>query len=198
MLAAARDAILAGNGDFEIAEVARRAGVSTGLAYHHFGSKSGLVEAVVHDFYDRYDAVINEPRGRGRPWFEREAERLEKTIAFLFAEPLAPLILTRISATPEVARVEHARRAQVISLAAANIARAQARGEIDPGLDPDLAAAYVNGGLREAVVRWIDAGRPRKPKLFVQQVWPLVAAGLKPSPEPRADGGANLSRQQGR
>ena len=29
--------------------------VSVGLAYHHFGSKGGLIAAVVDDFYERLD-----------------------------------------------------------------------------------------------------------------------------------------------
>ena len=46
-----------GEGKLEMAWVARAAGVSSGLAYHHFGSKEGLLVAVVNDFYDRLEAA---------------------------------------------------------------------------------------------------------------------------------------------
>jgi AcrR family transcriptional regulator len=40
-------------GELEVAAVARRAGVSVGLPYRYFGTRSGLLIAVVDDFYDR-------------------------------------------------------------------------------------------------------------------------------------------------
>ena len=51
LLEAAEAELIASDGQMEMAAVARRAGVSVGLAYHHFGSKAGLVAAVVDAFY---------------------------------------------------------------------------------------------------------------------------------------------------
>ena len=60
LLAAAVEVLLEGDGDFEMGQLAARAGVSNGLAYHYFGSKAGVLSAVIDDFYDRYSAVANE------------------------------------------------------------------------------------------------------------------------------------------
>ena len=52
LLQAAEDELIADNGQMEMSAVAQRAGLSVGLAYHHFGSKAGLVAAVVDRFYE--------------------------------------------------------------------------------------------------------------------------------------------------
>ncbi|WP_050625577.1 TetR/AcrR family transcriptional regulator [Bradyrhizobium viridifuturi] len=55
LLAAAQQELIEGHGHLEMQAVAKRARVSVGLAYHHFGSKAGLIAAVVEDFYQRLD-----------------------------------------------------------------------------------------------------------------------------------------------
>ena len=59
LIQAASEALVAGDGNFELRHEARRAGVSVGLTYHRFGSKAGLVAAVVDRFYDELQAVIS-------------------------------------------------------------------------------------------------------------------------------------------
>ncbi|MDH6194041.1 AcrR family transcriptional regulator [Mycobacterium frederiksbergense] len=46
LLDAARDELVDGNGAIELSGLTRRAGLSTGALYHHFGSKSGLLAAL--------------------------------------------------------------------------------------------------------------------------------------------------------
>ena len=45
LIGAAGDALIEGEGDFEMSQLARRAGVSDGLPYHYFGSKAGALSA---------------------------------------------------------------------------------------------------------------------------------------------------------
>ena len=51
LVRAAEAELIESNGQMEMLAVAKRAGVSVGLAYHHFGSKAGLLAAVVDHFY---------------------------------------------------------------------------------------------------------------------------------------------------
>jgi hypothetical protein len=44
-------------GEVEVAAVARRAGVSAGLPYRYFGTRSGLLIALVDDFYGRLETA---------------------------------------------------------------------------------------------------------------------------------------------
>lgn len=152
LLDAAAAELAGTGGSMEIAAVARRAGASVGLSYHYFGSKAGLLAAVVEDFYDRYDAAIIDANPLpGGAWAERERLRVGRLVDFMLAEPLAPLVLSRLSAEPEVAAVEARRLARHLSLGAGNIAGAQAKGQLPAGPDPRLRIGMIMGGLRQAI-----------------------------------------------
>jgi AcrR family transcriptional regulator len=58
LLESARNELVERQGVLEVDSVARRAGVSVGLIYRHFGSKAGLVGAVVQAFYDRFEDEV--------------------------------------------------------------------------------------------------------------------------------------------
>lgn len=160
----------------EIAAVAARAGVSVGLNYHHFGSKAGLLAAVVDDFYDRYDAaVIDVNPLPGADWATRERRRVGLLVDFLLCEPLAPLVLARLSGEPEVAAVEARRLARHIELGAGNIALAQRRRQLPADCDPRLLIAMVMGGLRQAIGQ-VFAGRiERDAATLAEELWALIA-----------------------
>ena len=79
LLDAAAAELVARDGRLEVAPVAARAGTSVGLIYRNFGSKAGLLAAVVDDFYDRYDAQVFDAPLAGLPgWAARERARLEQ------------------------------------------------------------------------------------------------------------------------
>jgi len=89
--------------------VAKRAQVSVGLAYHHFGSKAGLIAAVVEAFYGRLDAEVFNDAGRPpESWANRERRRIGSYIAFHYDHPFAPLVIGALSRAPEVLDVERA------------------------------------------------------------------------------------------
>jgi AcrR family transcriptional regulator len=184
ILRAAAKVLIAGDGQCEIADVARAAGVSVGLSYHYFTSKAGLIAAVVEAFYDRMEAAVMEPNPKpGAGWGERERLRLERMVDFYYAEPLAPLILTRLSRTPEVAAVEAARLARHIDLAARNVELAQEKSEIPADLDAQLLGAMILGGLRQAIGQALGmTKRPARDRI-ADQLWSFVAgtAQLKPA-----------------
>ncbi len=184
ILKAAAKVLVAGNGQCEIADVARAAGVSAGLSYHYFTSKAGLISAVVEAFYDRMEAAVMEPNPKpGAGWGERERLRLDRMVDFYYAEPLAPLILTRLSRTPEVAAVEAARLARHIDLAARNVELAQQKSEIPADHDAHLLGAMILGGLRQAIGQALGMQkRPARDKI-ADQLWSFIAgtAQLKPA-----------------
>ena len=55
LVRAAQEELIQSQGLLEMQAVAKRAKVSVGLAYHHFGSKAGLIAAVVEAFYHRLE-----------------------------------------------------------------------------------------------------------------------------------------------
>jgi AcrR family transcriptional regulator len=178
LIGAAGDALIEGEGDFEMSQLARRAGVSDGLPYHYFGSKAGALSAIIDDFYDRYYAVVNQDLDREAPWAEREHQRLQAWIAFLYNEPLAPIVLGKMGRTVQVAGVETTRQDQLIGLARRNIEAGQQSGEIPETIDAGIAAAAIIGAIRQAASQaFAEAKRPAA-ALVTTQLWALISGAL--------------------
>lgn len=185
LVAAARDALLAGDGDFEMSQVARLAGVSDGLPYHHFGSKAGALSAVIDDFYDRYYAVVNRSLDGSRAWDEREFERLRSWLHFLYTEPLAPIVLGRMGRSVQVAGLENTRQDELIGLARRNIELGQEAGDISATIDAGIAAAAIIGAIRQAATQAFQEAKPPELAVLTAQLWGLIAGSLGlPTREP--------------
>src|ERR1700761_6630722 len=102
LIRAAQEELIHGHGLLEMQAVAKRAQVSVGLAYHHFGSKAGLIATVVEAFYERLDAAaFAGAKLPSRIWADRERERIGAYVAFHYDHPFAPLIIGPLSRSPE-------------------------------------------------------------------------------------------------
>jgi len=189
ILAAARAALLEGDGDFELAELARRAGTSVGLPYHRFGSKSGVIAEVVREFYDGVWRAVNLADFDALDWGVRERERLRRLVEFLYGAERAPGQPDGIGRDPQVAALEGERWVEMIEAAARNLEKAQRRGQIAAELDPALTAALINGGIRHAIGLGL-AARPRRSKeAMVEEIWGFIRRALQLAPavaKPRA------------
>ena len=109
LVRAAQEELIHSHGHLEMQAVAKRARVSVGLAYHHFGSKAGLIAAVVEEFYSRLDEeVFNDACLPRESWADRERRRIAAYIAFHYDHPFAPLVIGALSRAPEVLDVERA------------------------------------------------------------------------------------------
>jgi AcrR family transcriptional regulator len=163
----------------EVESVARRAGVSVGLIYRHFGSKAGLVNAVVQAFYERFEQeVITSNPAPGADWLERERVRTLRGVAFHYGDPLAPVVLSRLHLDPAVAALEARRLDAHIEMSAANVAYGQRAGFVPEDIDPRFAGAMVLGGLRRVLVDALGRHpRPRQEEVAAQ-LWRFVAAVL--------------------
>lgn len=175
-MAAARRALLDGDGRMELAAVVRQAGTTTGAVYHHFGSRTGLLRAVVDDVYDRVDAEVLQPRMPGATWAEREHERIRRAVEGTYREPLAPVLMGLTLREPEVALADAARIGRLASQAAQNLRRAQADGEVRRDVDPEVAGAVIMGGLRQALGQALTAPRRPPAEDLTADLWRVVAA----------------------
>lgn len=179
LIQAASDALVAGRGNFELQDVAKRAGVSVGLPYHRFGSKAGLIAAVVDQFYDEIERVITLTDVREQDWAEREQIRLSRLVGFLYRTPLAAVVISMLSSEPEVSVVESQRWSGLITITASNIQKGQKRGQLPAGFDPEILAALICGGVRHAAgLALQQKPRPRETEL-VRQIWSFISNGLQ-------------------
>lgn len=179
ILEAAQQCLIEGNGDFEMMDVAERASVSEGLAYHYFKSKAGLVTAVVEDFYARYTDIANHPYDPNIPWKEREHNRLKTLIHFLYSDPLAPVVLGQMSQSPQAMAAETVGREEMIELAGHNIRSGMKRGHIDSDIDPAIAGAAIVGAVRHAFIHAMSLKKRPSADKLTEQLWSLISGAVR-------------------
>jgi AcrR family transcriptional regulator len=179
LLDAARHELIRGNGVMEVGAVTRRTGLSTGALYHHFSSKSGLLAAIYHDFYDGLSQAIADVHlPTDTDWGTRERERARRFVAYHFADPLAPILLNRTALDPQLTEFE-ARYIQNLSdNAAENIRRGQQQSQLSAHIDPDSAGAFVIGGLRHGIAQQLRITPRPSPERATERLWRLTAAAL--------------------
>ncbi|MDV2079912.1 TetR/AcrR family transcriptional regulator [Marinobacter xestospongiae] len=183
LITAAQRELIANNGHMEISAVAKRAEVSAGLTYHHFGSKTGLVAAVVDQFYEPLREIA---LGDGIPvdleWRERERTRTKAIIEYFYSHPLSPLIAGRLAREPEVLDIERAHMEALLVEGARNIAQGQKLGLISPDLNPNIVVAMLMGGLRLAIDQAVLAEERPSSSDLLAQVWRLTSHALDLEP----------------
>ncbi len=175
ILQAAREELVAGNGDLEVAKVATRAGVSAGLTYYHFANKSGLLNAIVSDYHATMDDNLLAVPFEGATWAEREKARVYAMVEFFYRDPVAILIATRLRTDPTFALEEAERNQRTNQMGARNVAQAQRDGEIDPARDPLLLVSMILAGVTEGVRTALSAEPPMPLAAAQAEIWTFVA-----------------------
>ena len=192
LIRAAQEELVRGGGLLEMQAVAARAKVSVGLAYHHFGSKAGLIAAVVQAFYDRLEEVaFNPAKLTSADWAGREKERIAAYISFHYDHPFAPLVVGALSRASEVLDVEQAFTKRQLVAGAYNMRAGQRAGVVAADLDPRLTIALVIGGIRQALVGVLSrAHRPDRCDL-TEKIWVFIAGALRlPTTSVENEGGS--------
>ncbi|QBS44637.1 TetR/AcrR family transcriptional regulator [Nocardia sp. CS682] len=179
LLDAARDELVCGNGVLELSALTRRAGLSTGALYHHFGSKSGLLAAIYDAFYEGLGhAIADAQLPAEADWATRERTRTYRFVAYHFADPLAPVLLDRAALDPQLTELESVYIQRMSDNAADNIRSGQARGQLPADLDADSAGAFVIGGLRHGIAQQLRTTPPSDVEQTTERLWRLTAAAL--------------------
>lgn len=180
LLEAAEQELIANDGHMEMSAVAKRAGVSVGLAYHHFGSKTGLIAAVIDRFYGPIrEIALGDAIDSGMAWGAREKARTAALIDYFYDHPLAPLVAGRLAREPEVRDIEEAHMASLLKEGARNIQQGQRQGVVAPDLEPGMTVAMLMGGMRLVIDRAVLAPvKPAKDQLL-DQLWHLCRGALQ-------------------
>ncbi|MDR3509632.1 MAG: TetR/AcrR family transcriptional regulator [Caulobacteraceae bacterium] len=187
LIRAAQEELIHTHGLLEMQAVARRAKVSVGLAYHHFGSKAGLIAAVVEGFYNRLEEVAFKPSNlRSSDWAGREKERIAAYIAFHYDHPFAPLVVGPLSRAAEVLDVEQAFTKRQLTAGAHNLRAAQRDGVIPGDLDPRLTIALMIGGIRQALIGALMRDPRPDRHALTEKIWVFVSGALRLSEDQAA------------
>jgi len=176
----AREQAVANHGHLEIAQVAAAAGVAPSLINRYFGSRGGLLSALVDDFFDRLHAeVLDRHLDELGTWAQHEYVRLTHAVRFHYTDPFAVVLYTRLSREPEVARTETARIEAAIDAAARNIRRGQRKGEVPAEIDAPLAAAAIFGATQRVMVSALSRQPHPSPEHVTEVLWRQIAAAVQ-------------------
>ena len=179
LINAAEAELIENNGHIEIQGVAKRAGLSVGIAYHHFGSKTGLIAAVVDKFYGPLrDIMLGAAIPKSLPWAEREKERIRAFVSYHYDHPFAPLVVGRLGREPEVLDIEGAHMSALLEEGARNIAAGQKLGVVSSALDPKITVALLMGGFRQALVVALFATPRPSREALLDQIWTFSQGAL--------------------
>ena len=179
LLQVARKLAIQENGHIELAQVAREADVVAGVVHRYFGSKSGLIVAMVDEYYDRFHReVMSLYLNDTGDWAVHERLRLKLGVKFHYEEPLSAVLHSRFARDPVVAVKEAERVDDVIALTARGIRRAQRRGELSRSIDPELAGAAMFGAMQLVLARVLSRPRRMAPKTLEALLWRQVAASV--------------------
>jgi len=178
LLEAAGQAVVEGEGAFELQSVADAAGVSVGLIYARFGSKAGLATSIVEAFYDRLLESITLESFRDTPWHQRERERIRRLLLFLYRDPLSTIVFGRLAQDAEVQAVATRRWSELVGFGARSALQGQARGEISKDWDPHILSAIINGALRHGVEQALTLENPPSPEVLFNKIWGFIEGGM--------------------
>ncbi|WP_028478439.1 TetR/AcrR family transcriptional regulator [Nocardia sp. CNY236] len=182
LLDAARAELIENGRVEDLSSVVKRAGVSTGAVYHHFGSKTGLLAAVYSEFFDGSEAALRTADHSCGDWIQREHHRTRAMVEYYFDNALTEVIMRTGVEHPAIAELEAAYLARVAEGAVRNLRDGQRCGALSPDLDVELVAAFLVGGLRSALATMV--GRTPRPTIHtaVGRLWQFVTATVRIPP----------------
>jgi len=174
-------------------DIAREAGVTSGLIYHYFADKRALFEAVVAEFNPLAGSVTGilsagdaddiAPAVLLRRLVITMIERLEG-VEYL---PTFRLMMGEALRDPEIADVLNASSRRVVTALADYLGRQQARGALRP-LDPYLVAQFLFGSLTTCVMRRALGNDPTLMTYTGERIAAtlveMALGGLSPAPPP--------------
>jgi AcrR family transcriptional regulator len=188
LIRAAEQELIRSHGHLEMQAVSKRAKVSVGLAYHHFGSKAGLIAAVVEAFYSRLDEVVfKAPKSPSEGWADREKRRIASYVTFHYDHPFAPLVIGALSRAPEVLDVETAFTNRQLAGGALMLQTAQRDSVIPNHTNPDLTIALMIGGIRQALIGALMSKQRPDPGKLADEIWAFMAGALRLPPRSGAE-----------
>lgn len=172
LLRAAQEQILSGQGDMELAAVATRAGVSPGLPYRYFESKSALLVAVVEEFFDELDEAVYRPvfEEESDDWWEREKVRIRKMVDFFYDQPLGSYVVSQLAGDAAAVASQRTRLTRQARGASANVRTGQRLGRVPADIDADLSGPLLMGGVYEAIQSALSEGRRMSKRRLVRSL----------------------------
>lgn len=171
-----------------IVKITEGAGVALGTFYLYFDSKQTIFEALVIDLNRRVRHAMSESMAEAKDRIEAERLGFEGFFRFTAAHPALYRVVREAEfVSPETLRLHYER---IVEGYRAGLRAAQAEGDVDHGLDPEVAAWALMGageliGMRYLLWERDAAGRPPAEidSGVIEAMTRFVGNALRPHPD---------------
>jgi AcrR family transcriptional regulator len=139
--------------------IGRRAGYSRGLATQKFGSKQGLIEALIADLHEKQEQFLAAHHLDEQPGYDAVLAYVDQYLRHLTDSPATRayfmLLAGAVADASELRGAFERSHDRVKGRLARLIGRGQAGGDLRSDLDPEAAALMVGSLLLGVSVQWL-------------------------------------------
>src|SRR5262245_31707263 len=189
LMASARELFATrGYGATTTADVARHAGVSEGMVFHHFGSKAGLLQAVAAD-YGRGLGEAMEAAARAQPPEGFVEASLRAAFRYVRERGASVRYLQERAEPGDTAAARNATRTEIVASIERGLVQQRGSGllrPLDPHITAELLFALVEAALMECFVHGDGSRESDYLREAVACVTGAVRATAAPAPKPRS------------
>lgn len=158
--------------------LAERLGLSKSAIYHHFPSKTAILEAALDEGLGELEAVLTEPGAvEGSP-SARLQYVLDRAVRVLVERLPYVTLLLRLRGNSPVERAALDRRRDFDHALTALVEKAQDAGEVRSDIDPRIAERLVFGMIN-SLVEWYRPGGTEDAERLAADVLAIAVDGLR-------------------
>ena len=168
--------------DTNVGDIAARAKVAHGTFYTYFSSKEDIFAEVVDGLMADRDRIAGDepPVPAGAQVSERIERANRSYLKSYIATARMMAVLEQVATfNPRLAQVRRMARKATVQRSADAIRRWQARGIIDPNIDPVYAANSLGSMVDRSAYVWIVLGEPFELEAAVEQLTRLYCNALR-------------------
>jgi TetR/AcrR family transcriptional regulator, fatty acid metabolism regulator protein len=172
----------------KVADIAEQAGIAYGLVYHYFHNKEDSLAAIFTERWGQYVTYLHEVGDMDLGFREQMRRLVHFWVEVYRREPaLMTVMINEVTRSYEFLESHDISTVMVAFEAIEQIIRkARERGEVAPGIDPQLASYIVFGAAEMVLTGYVmDTLRRDDPTAFARdesQMLEVLLDGLAPRP----------------
>jgi len=161
-----------------VADLSSTLGLTKSALYHHFESKSAILELALNDALDALEAVVDDAMSRHPLASDRLRSIIRGAVSVLTEKLPSVTLLLRVRGNGDVETAALVRRRAFDQRVTAIVAEAQAEGLIRDDVDAAVATRLIFGMIN-SVVEWYRPGGPVDPTELGEDILRVSLDGLQ-------------------
>ncbi len=161
-----------------VADLSAKLGLTKSALYHHFASKSEILELALTDALDALEAVVDDATARHPLAADRLRAIIRGAVGVLTAKLPSVTLLLRVRGNGDVETAALTRRRAFDQRVTAIVAEAQREGLIRDDVDAAVATRLIFGMIN-SVVEWYRPGGAVDPEELGEDILRVSLDGLQ-------------------